>query len=128
MNLKILAQEAFLELTQPWLNYLTVPLMAWYYVSDNFGLDFGPYASYLLSAKQVVSVNVGIPIGGNDSLDVKEFYSDLDFGLGAGATFKMRMGIIFQSSATIGFANVNDTEYDVKNQNMAIQISAGYMF
>ncbi len=109
------------------LNYLTVPLMARYYISDNFGLDFGPYASYLLSAKQAVSVNLGVPIGVDDTVDVKEFHSDLDFGLGAGATFKMRMGIFFQARATMGFANVNDTD-DFKNQNLAIQISAGYMF
>jgi len=62
------------------LNYITVPVMAnWHFGRNrNWYLNFGPYAGFLLSAKET-----------NDNIDVKNAFSSTDFGLALGIGLKI---------------------------------------
>ncbi len=62
------------------LNYLTVPVMAnWHFGrTNNWYLNFGPYAGFLLSAEETT--------GG---IDVKEAFNTTDFGIAFGIGVKI---------------------------------------
>jgi opacity protein-like surface antigen len=64
------------------LNYITLPIMAnWHFGKKrNWYLNFGPYAGYLAGAKAT-----------DISVDVKDFFHNVDFGLAAGIGTKIRL-------------------------------------
>jgi hypothetical protein len=98
------------------LNYINIPIMAKYFVTEEISLEAGPQIGLLMSAKA-------------DGEDVKDFYSGTDFGLNIGAGYKMESGLNFGLRYGIGMSNIIDaegSEADVKNSN--IQVSVGYFF
>ncbi|MGN8069508.1 porin family protein [Mucilaginibacter sp. 22184] len=64
------------------LNYITLPVMAnWHFGKKrNWYLNFGPYAGYLAGAK-----------ASDISLDVKDYFHNVDFGIAAGIGTKIRL-------------------------------------
>ncbi|KIA99660.1 porin family protein [Flavobacterium sp. PL02] len=92
------------------LGYLSIPVMAKFYLSKSFSLELGPQAQFLLSDKDNV-----------DFGDSKTF----DFGLNAGLGFKLTENIFIQGRYGIGLTEVSK-DADVKNS--VFQLSAGFMF
>lgn len=121
------------------LDYLYVPIMAKYFVTEEFSLEAGPQFGYLLSAKlKEDSSNSGN--GGNDgnvntldrraeSVDVKDSVKSFDFGLNIGAGYLVDSNIYVSARYFLGLANGNDfddSEGDFKNS--VFQLSVGYFF
>lgn len=99
------------------LNYINMPLMAKYYLTDSFSLEVGPQVGLLFSAK-----NKGL-------LNVEDTIKTFDFGLNFGLGYKLQSGLNFGVRYNVGLSNVNDIEnYDNKNQNSVFQLSIGYFF
>ncbi|MCV9929026.1 PorT family protein [Flavobacterium sp. LS1R49] len=92
------------------LGYLSIPVMAKFYLSKSFSLELGPQASFLLSEKNDFNVK-----------DSKTF----DFGLNAGLGFKITDNIFIQGRYGIGLTEASK-DADVKNS--VFQLSAGFMF
>jgi hypothetical protein len=92
------------------LGYLTIPVMAKFYLTKSFSLELGPQASFLLSEK-------------ND-FDVKDAET-FDFGLNAGLGFKITESIFVQGRYGIGLTEASKNA-DIKNS--VFQVSAGFMF
>lgn len=102
------------------LDYVNVPLIAKYYVIDNLGVEFGPLVGILVSAKE--------DYGGTTD-DAKDDYKSVDFGLAAGASYKLDFGLNFGLRYNLGLADINDIDgYDGKAHNGVFQVSVGYMF
>ena len=99
------------------LDYISVPLMAKYYVAEGFSIEAGPQIGILASAKA-------------EDEDIKDFISGVDFGVGAGVGYKMDSGLNFAARYNLGLSNINDGEGsdDFKNQNSLLQLSVGFMF
>lgn len=103
------------------LDYLTIPLMAKYYVAEKFSLDFGPQLGFLLNADAEV---MGV------SVDFKDYVKSFDFGLNLGLSYEFNKFII-NGRYNIGLSNIWDDEFDdgdLKNQNSVIQFGLGYKF
>lgn len=83
------------------LNYVTIPIMAnWHFgIKRNWYLNFGPYAGFLLSAKES-SLNT----------DVKEYFNATDFGLAFGIGVKIpvsnQLKVFFEYDGQSGFSDV----------------------
>jgi hypothetical protein len=92
------------------LGYLSIPVMAKFYLTDSFSLEVGPQASFLLSQK-------------ND-FDVKNAET-FEFGLNAGVGLKITKSIFVQGRYGLGLTDASKTA-DVKNST--VQLSAGFMF
>ncbi|KIA99212.1 hypothetical protein OA93_06170 [Flavobacterium sp. KMS] len=92
------------------LGYLSIPVMAKFYLTKSFSLELGPQASFLLSEK-------------ND-FDVKDGKT-FDFGLNAGLGFKLTENFFIQGRYGIGLTEASK-DADVKNS--VFQLSAGFMF
>ncbi|WP_179020139.1 porin family protein [Winogradskyella forsetii] len=102
------------------LDYVNVPLMAKYYVIDNLGVEFGPLVGFLVSAKFDDET---------DEEDIKDNFKSIDFGLAAGASYKLDFGLNFGLRYNLGLADINDVDgSDAKINNGVFQVSVGYMF
>ncbi len=113
-------------------NYITLPLMAKYYVIDGLSVQLGPKVSYLLSAK--VKGTIKTTTFGNETVtnmneNVKDNISDLDYGLNFGAGYKMENGFFVDARYYLGLANINDqANVTATQKNTTISISVGYYF
>lgn len=92
------------------LGYISIPVMAKFYLTDSFSLEVGPQASFLVSEK-------------ND-FDVKDAET-FEFGLNAGLGFKITKNFFVQGRYGLGLTEASKNA-DVKNST--VQLSAGFMF
>ncbi|MEN8788224.1 MAG: porin family protein [Flavobacteriaceae bacterium] len=106
------------------LNYINVPVMAKFKVSDAFSIEAGPQVGFLLSAKD----KYDSPTSGED--DIKEFISSTDFGGNIGVGYELDSGLNFNARFNYGFSNINDFEDsgDFKNNNCVFSLGIGWMF
>ncbi len=107
------------------LNYLDIPVMAKYHIIKGLSAELGPVASILLGAEETDREVV---------VDVSDFTKKFDIGIGAGATYRLDLGVFFSLRFTKGLMNISKSnpsenyESDWKVQNNVFQISAGYSF
>ncbi|WP_035649744.1 porin family protein [Flavobacterium sp. ASV13] len=92
------------------LGYLSIPVMAKFYMTKSLSLEVGPQASFLLSNKKEFDVQ-----------DPKTF----DFAVNAGLGLKITEGLFVQARYGLGLTEVS-THADLKNS--VFQLSAGFMF
>lgn len=114
------------------LDYLSLPIMAKYYVIDGLALELGPQFSLLMSSKAELEYNT-MGQSGTESVDMKDDLKKLDIGLGFGASYALDMGVFFGARYNLGLTNINDDkdlDFDdnTKVKNNVFQISAGYKF
>lgn len=107
------------------LDYINIPIMAKYYVTEGLALEAGPQVGFLASANSEVEFG-----GETEETDISDFTSGLDLGVGAGASYRLDMGVFFGARYVLGLSNINDYDGsdDVKQQNNVIQVSVGYSF
>ena len=92
------------------LGYISIPVMAKFYLTDSFSLEVGPQASFLVSEK-------------NDfDLDDAESF---EFGVNAGLGFKITKNFFVQGRYGLGLTEASKNA-DIKNST--VQLSAGFMF
>lgn len=92
------------------LGYLSIPVMAKFYLTDSFSLEVGPQASFLLSEKDNV-----------DFEDAETF----EFGVNAGLGFKLTENFFVQGRYGLGLTEASKNA-DVKNST--VQLSVGFLF
>jgi len=104
------------------LDYITIPVVAKYYVFEGFDIEAGPQVGFLASAKE-------------EDTDAKDFYKSVDFGVTAGVGYALPMGVFFQARYYIGLSDIYDIPDDVEEafgessaNNYSIQLSVGYKF
>jgi len=93
------------------LNYVVLPIMAKYFISEKICVEAGPQVGLLVTAKN----------GKGSLADVKSAFYDRDFGLNAGASFKINE----KTSASLRYYfGLNDvTAVENKNFNRAFQLA-----
>jgi hypothetical protein len=110
------SQDSDADLKLPF-DYISVPVLLRFNVSENINLHAGPQVGFLLSAKIT---------DGDDSIDIKEGFTGTDFGaaFGIGGDFgKFNGGLRYY----LGFANIiEDTTDGGTFKNNAFQIFLGY--
>lgn len=96
------------------LNYINIPLMFQYGITDEIRVEAGPQVGMLLSAE----------IG---DVDFKDEMSSIDFGMNVGASYNMENGFNVSVRYNMGLTEVIDSdvlESDAKNS--VISIGVGY--
>jgi len=98
------------------LNYLNLPIIGKYYVTEQLSLEAGPQIGYLLSTN-----------GG--TLDYKDLLKPIDYGVNFGVGYKLENGLNFTARYNLGLSNINDVDdFSEKNSNGVVQLSVGYFF
>ncbi|WP_044401908.1 porin family protein [Lacinutrix sp. Hel_I_90] len=98
-------------------DYLALPLMAKYYLSDKFSLEAGPQMSFLVNDKAVFN-DSAIPDAETDA-------SSFDFGLNIGLGYAVSSNLFIQTRYNYGITTVAENP-DIKNS--VFQVSLGYKF
>ncbi|WP_130736698.1 porin family protein [Flavobacterium sp. J27] len=97
------------------LDYLNIPVMAKYYVTEGFSLEAGPQIGFLLSAKAKSD-------GGD--VDFKDYVNSTDFGLNVGAGYDVTENINLGLRYGFGLSDVNKEGDDsIKNSNFAFAVA-----
>jgi hypothetical protein len=111
------------------LDYISIPIMAKYYVAKGFSLEAGPQVSFLMSAKYDYEFTYDGSTE-SESEDIKDITKGIDFGLGFGAGYKMDSGFNFGARYSLGLSNINDDvdASDESIKNNVFQLSVGYFF
>jgi hypothetical protein len=98
------------------LNYLSIPLLAKYYITEKLSLEAGPQIGFLLSTK-----------GGTK--DYKDLFKTTDFGVNFGISYKLNNGLNFSARYNLGLTNINNIDgVPDKNRNRVFQLSISYFF
>jgi opacity protein-like surface antigen len=114
-------------------DYISLPILAKYYIIKGLSIEAGPQIGFLVSAKGELDRTVnGESI--STSADVKDSTKSIDFGLAGGLAYDLPVGLFFQARYYAGISNIADEEgsdngdSDFEVKNMAIQLSIGYKF
>ncbi|MFD2910168.1 porin family protein [Flavobacterium ardleyense] len=115
------------------LEYLNIPLMLKYYVSDRFYIETGPQIGFLLSANQTAKVTIiinDVEAGSTvlDREDVIDRYKAIDFGANLGVGFYFTDNISASLRYNLGLNNISNNAGDYKVSNGVLQLSVGYLF
>lgn len=108
------------------LDYIQIPLMAGYYITEGFNIEAGPQIGFLTSSE------VDVLMEGGSNLN--DYLSNFEYGMNFGLGVKWENGFFFQGRYNLGLANIFDNlkigfnGHDYKKTNRVIQFSLGYMF
>ena len=115
------------------LNYLQIPVMAKFYVSEGLSLEVGPQIGFLLSAdveNDYSTIDNGTVLdSGSIEIDYKDFMKSVDFGLNFGLGYKLDSGLNFGLRYNLGLNDVYDVDgSNAEIKNRVLQLSVGYNF
>ena len=114
-------------------DYISLPILAKYYVIEGLSIEAGPQVGFLVSAKNESIDTVG-GTSTTTSGDVKDSTKSIDFGVAGGLAYDLPIGVFFQARYYVGLSNIADDESndesdsDFSVKNMAVQLSVGYKF
>lgn len=101
------------------IDYISIPLIAKYYVTEGLSLEAGPQLNVLMSAKMSI---------GTGEMDLKDHYKSTDFGAALGVGYKLENGIFFDARYMLGLSNISEILGDEWAKHSVFQLSAGYNF
>ncbi|MFD2552310.1 porin family protein [Bizionia sediminis] len=124
------------------LDYINIPVMFKYYVTEGLSVEAGPQVGFLISAKLDLESTYTYNDEGTivtessklSDFDVKDTFKTLDFGLNFGLGYKLDNGLNFGARYNLGLANTSDNsdnfpgDPDLDTKNSVIQVSVGFMF
>jgi len=116
------------------LNYIQIPVMAKFYVSEGLSIEAGPQIGFLASAevdsdRTETDLFDGTSVSTSSTVDAKEIVKSVDFGLNFGLGYKLDSGLNFALRYNLGLSNIYDvSESTVKIKNRVFQLSVGYTF
>lgn len=106
------------------LSYLTVPVMAKFYVAKGLSLEAGPQIGFLLKSEVDIEVNNAL-LASSTTEDAKDFTKSTDFAFNIGAGYQLNSGLNFNLRYNIG---LTDTYEDIDAKNSVFQVGVGYTF
>lgn len=105
-------------------DYINVPIMAKYYIIDGFSVEAGPQVGFLM--KSEAETDLGPNKG---TLDSKDLYKSVDFGVNFGLAYDLPMGFFVNARYNLGLSDIRDkAEKGDSNSNRVIQLGVGYKF
>lgn len=91
------------------LDYINIPLLAKYNMSDEFSVLVGPQIGFLLSSKSDVKEIERQPLKSVAvETDLKEFFSKTDFGLNVGLAYQLDNGFGINTRYNLGLKDIFD--------------------
>ncbi|UYW01485.1 PorT family protein [Flavobacterium agricola] len=97
-------------------DFINVPILAKYYALEGLSVEAGPQIGFLVKAKQ-------------GSVDVKDAFKSVDFGLAVGASYYFTENIFASARYNFGLTDVAKHSSDgFKMHNNVFQVAVGYRF
>ena len=109
------------------LNYINIPVLAKYYITDNFTVAIGPQIGVNIGAQQEI---INSPVGAGNEREDLDIFETFDFSGVVGLEYKSNDGFFGQLRGTLGaisvFKAIDGLDNDTRN--LVIQISGGFRF
>jgi len=111
------------------LNYVNLPIMLKYYITNNFCVALGPQIGVNVTSKLEI---INGPIGAANERENLENLEFLDFSAGVGLSYKFDEGFFFQGRYLLGITPIRIFEIpdgetlDIRHS--VFQVSAGFRF
>ena len=99
------------------LNYINIPVLVKYYITDQFSVEGGPQLGFNVSSK------VKTP---HETYKVHDI-TTADLALTAGVTYRLKNNVFFSARHNFGVTNINKYGNGVARNN-TLQLSVGYKF
>lgn len=105
------------------MDYITLPIMAKYYIVEGFNVQAGPQLGF----------NINAEVEGNGrTIDVKKYLGSeekgFDFGLNFGLGYELPLGLTFDARYNLGLTDIFKENKGDAVKNSVFQISVGYFF
>ncbi len=120
------------------LNYISLPVLYKYYITEKLTVHGGPQLNFLISSKLKTNIklngrrgNLAVNSDVGDELDVKKDYNNLDLGFNLGISYGLGEYFFITGSYNLGLISIdkNDEEPTTKKgKNSVIQASVGIKF
>lgn len=108
------------------LNYVTVPVMAKYYVISGLFVEAGPQVGFLVSAKDEVYNKLD---NTTNVADVKDKFKSLDVAVNVGVGYDILDKVFAQVRYSVGLTDINNDALNSKTIKSGVfQLSLGYKF
>ncbi|WP_333662405.1 porin family protein [Chishuiella changwenlii] len=108
-------------------DYINIPLMFKYYATEGLSIEAGPQVGLLVSSKMNVKGHVLSSSQQFDTtVDAKDLFKSVDFGLNVGLGYELSNGINFGARYNFGLANISDVGGKIKNS--VFSFGLGYSF
>ncbi len=122
-------------------DYLSLPILAKYYIIKGLSAEAGPQFSYLLSSNYDATASDNFGNSESLSVDIKDDTKKMDIGFAVGASYKLDFGLYFGLRYVLGLSKIYEDEvilqddsegfsavYDIERKNKVFQASIGYFF
>lgn len=104
------------------LDYITVPVLAKFYLFNRFSLEAGPQIAFLVNDE--IDTN---PTGDGGDIEVdSDIFKTVEFGVGLGASYKIS-NFFISGRYNLGLTDIYDVE-GIDAKNSVIQAGVGIMF
>ena len=100
-------------------DYINLPVMAKFYITEQFSVEAGPQVGFLVSAK--------VKPDSGDSVDVKDELKSTDFGFNAGLGYNFTENLSAGVRYNMGLSQVIDAD-GVDAKTSVFSLSVGYKF
>lgn len=100
------------------LNYINVPVLVKYSITNQFSVEGGPQVGFNVSSKVKTS---------NGKYDANAI-STADLALTAGVTYRLKNNVFFSARHNFGVTNIYKNSYGGTARNNTLQLSVGYKF
>lgn len=100
------------------LNYITVPVMLKFYLTESLNIEVGPEFAFMVSGPGKVETK-------NATYDMKNLNGGKDILLGAGIGYDFRSGLTINARYNMGFSELAE---NLPWKNNVIQVSLSYLF
>ncbi|CAM3756907.1 porin family protein [Flavobacterium gelidilacus] len=101
--------------------YINIPVMAKYYVANDFQLEVGPYVGFLFDADVKATFQ-----GQSQTADAKDFLKSNDLGINLGLNYDFSNAIFFNARYSAGLVQIGDTGSEDDIKNSVIQFGLGF--
>ena len=108
-------------------SYIQVPVMAKYYINDNFNLNFGPQIGFLMSADAEVTLTYNGETNSKTE-SIKDEFNSTEFALNMGAGYKFENGLFFDFRYSLGMSDLLKDSDAGNLKSSAIKFGVGYFF
>lgn len=111
------------------LNFLTVPILGKFRLSEKFALEFGPQFGFLLN--QITKIKNLDELNSSNAKSRTSISGNfqLDYGAAIGASIRINDQFSIAPRFYVGLRNrLNGLDGNLQNYNAAIQLSANYLF
>jgi len=113
------------------LDYINIPVMAKFYLTDALSLEAGPQFGFNAKAENEFTVE-GDGVDVEETDDISDDVNGFDLGAGIGAAYRLPMGIFFQARYVLGLSNIpegsDEDGIDDDLTNSVLSLSVGYKF